>query len=67
MPAEIGGVERHHHEVAGARLDGLVAAGAEVALGRLVGLDAPDLYLGLRPRPHANNAAVSASAATTIT
>ena len=43
MAAEVGCLPGHDHEVAGAGRDVLVAAGADVTLGGLVGLDAPDL------------------------
>ena len=78
MPAQVGVVERDHDEVAEAGHDVLVAAGAEVVLGRLVGVDPPDLdlvlwrsnpvrrrYLGISA--HSTRASVTAKAAATST
>jgi hypothetical protein len=43
VAAQVGGVEGDDHEVADAFGDVLVAAGAEVGLARLEGLDPTDL------------------------
>lgn len=67
VTAEVGRVGGDDHDVARPGLDVVVAAGAEVALRRLVGLDAPDLYFGLRPSPHATSASVRTIAAATMT
>src|SRR5207248_10555376 len=45
MAAKVGLRPRHDHGVAGARLDGLVAARAHVPALRLVGLEAADLHV----------------------
>jgi len=65
VAAQVGRVEGHDDEVPGAGRDVLVAARAEVGLLRLVRLDAPDLYLGIRA--HASRSATTTNAATTNT
>ena len=67
VPAQVGRVEGDDDDVTGARLDPLVAAGTEVALGRLVRLNAPDLYLGPRPAAHSRRSATTTNAAATKT
>jgi len=67
MAAQVGRVGGHHDEMTGSGLDPLVAAWAEVALDRLVGLDPPDLDVYLGIRAHRRSAAVTASAAATST
>ena len=67
---EVGLGDGHHDEVAHALRDLLVAAGAEVRLGRLKGVDPPDLdlrlvYLGIRA--HSRRPIVTAKAAATRT
>ena len=50
VASQVGRLDRHDHEVAGAGRDVAAASGAEVGLGRLVGLDAADLDLERRQR-----------------
>jgi hypothetical protein len=45
VPAEIGSVERHHHQVPHARFDVLVASGTQVLLGGLKRMNDADLDL----------------------
>jgi hypothetical protein len=67
VPAQVGRPEGDDDEVPRAGLDPLVAARAEVALHRLVGLDPPDLDVYLGIRAHRRSAAVTARAAATST
>ena len=67
VAAEVRGLEGHDDQVARARFDPLVAAGAEVALHRLERLDAPDLYLGPSPAAHKRRSATTTKAAATNT
>jgi len=71
VPAQIGVVHWHNHQVTEAGHDVLVTAGAEVVLGRLEGVDAANLevlvrtYLGIRA--HSTRSNVIATAAATST
>lgn len=63
VPAQVGSVERNDHQVHGAREDVLVAAGAEVGLEGLVGLDPADLDLyGLNAHSRSNSVTARAAA-----
>jgi hypothetical protein len=66
---EIRGVERHHHDVAGARADLLQAPGTQVRLVRLERMDHPDLdrsgYRGMIA--HSRIITMTAKAAPTMT
>ena len=65
VPAQVGIVEGHHHDVADPEPDLVVAAGAEVGLGGLVRMDAPYLYRGISA--HRISASATAKAASTYT
>jgi hypothetical protein len=71
VAAEVGRLGRDGDEVADPRLDVVVAAGAEVGLDRLVGLDAADLDVPVDPdhprNPHSTSATTTTMAAATIT
>jgi hypothetical protein len=69
VAAEVGGVEGHHHHVADAHADLLVAARAEIGLAGLVGLDRPDLDLVVQRGidAHSNSTATTRKAAATKT
>ena len=60
---EVGRVGRHDDDVTDAHFDPLVATRAQVALRRLVGLDACDGYLGISA--HARTRAITTKAAAT--
>ena len=63
VAAQVRSVGGHDDDVTDARLDPLVAARAQVALRRLVGLDTRDGYLGIRA--HARTTAITTKAAAT--
>jgi hypothetical protein len=67
VPTQVGSLGRHDDQVPGTGLDPLVAPWTEVALDRLVGLDAPDLDVYLGIRAHRSNTPVTARAAATST
>ena len=65
VAAEVGRIDRHDDDVARAWRDVLVTTRAAVALDRLVGLDPPDLYLGISA--HASRSVTTMNAAATKT
>jgi hypothetical protein len=69
VAAQVGLLERDGHQMADALVDLLVAAGAEVALGRLVRMDPADLELVLYRgiRAHRRSRATIRNAAATYT
>jgi hypothetical protein len=69
VPAEVGGIQRHHHHMTDAGTYLLQAAGAQVGLARLEGVNEPDLE---RPaqrgiRAHSRMTAITAKATATMT
>ena len=75
VPAEVGGIDGHGDEVAHPFRDVAVAARAQVALRRLIGLDeagldgivGPQVGVAHPRKAHATSAATTSSAAITIT
>lgn len=69
VAAKVGRLGRHHHNVAQPRKDVLLAAGTDVGLLGLEGLDAPDLDRSVQRgiSAHNNSPATTTTAAATIT